>query len=71
MEIPHPMECVGMWSGAGLNGKPAGGGMYEIHCPGCGMKLVAFENLYDETGEIPERGGDREDELYWQREFST
>jgi hypothetical protein len=70
IEIAHPKECVGMWSGAGPNGKPAGGGVYELHCPCCGIRLVAFENLYDETGQIPERGDDWEDDLYWERESS-
>jgi rubredoxin len=68
VSIPRPEGCCGMWSGAQANGRPAGGGWYQLDCPDCGVKLVAYENVYDELGNIRARADDWEPELYWQRD---
>ena len=57
-----------MWSGAQFNGMPAGGGWYQTPCPGCGIRLVAYEDVYDEAGNIPEWPAGWEPKLHWQRD---
>jgi hypothetical protein len=59
-----------MWNGAQPNGRPAGGGWYQAICSNCSVKLVAYENVYDEDGHIPYPPDDREPELHWQRDES-
>ena len=44
--------CTGMWSGAKANGKPAGGGVLTTICVKCGSPLLAYEDVYNEDGEV-------------------
>jgi hypothetical protein len=55
-----------MWSGQQANGRPAAGGWFKGTCSSCGIKLVAYENVYDEAGKIPQRDNDVQPELHWQ-----
>jgi hypothetical protein len=67
--VPVPREYSETWSGSQKNGKPAAGAVFRTECPGCGAKLTAFENLYDEFGNIPDMPEGFEPELIW-KEFS-
>ena len=63
--IAVPDLAVGLWDGETEDGRPAGGGVWETECHGCGAKLVAYDDVYDDAGQIafPEVGTDPE--LLW------
>jgi hypothetical protein len=54
-----------MWSGAKKNGNAAGGGVLETTCPRCQASLFAFEDVYDENGDLPDYPKDWSPELTW------
>jgi hypothetical protein len=66
--IDRPNGCDGTWSGASNDGVRAGGGFYSARCVKCEAKLVAYYNVYDEFGSIPDRPADWKPELIWQLE---
>jgi hypothetical protein len=51
--VPTPEFLAGMWSGAKANGTPAGGGVFEAVCGGCGAALEAYNDVYDDAGNVP------------------
>jgi len=65
--IPVPGGCVGMWDGAKPNGAKAGGGMFQATCSACGARIVAYDDLYDETGKI-RSDATVQSPLHWQRD---
>jgi hypothetical protein len=67
--IPVPHEYAESWSGRQKNGKPAGGAIFRTKCPKCDARLTALENVYDESGNIPDRPEGFEPELIWQENF--
>jgi hypothetical protein len=63
-----------MWSGCKASGPPAGGGVLNTVCTKCGSALVAYEDVYDERGEVMANCEFDLSKLYWQLdkvEFST
>jgi hypothetical protein len=56
-----------MWDGRKPNGAKAGGGVFRATCSVCRAMLVAYEDLYDETGNI-RGGGTVQSPLHWQRD---
>jgi hypothetical protein len=60
-------QIMGMWDGCKPSGVAAGGGYFETTCQGCGTALMAFEDLYDEAGNLPGAVEDSQPELYWER----
>jgi hypothetical protein len=61
-------QCMGMWSGCKPSGVPAGGGWFKATCQRCGAAVVAYEDVYDEAGNIPDAAEETQPELYWGRE---
>ena len=41
-----------MWDGRKPNGARAGGLVYKTICKQCGAALIAYGDLYDETGKL-------------------
>jgi hypothetical protein len=64
--IDRPAGCDGAWSGFSQDGVRAGGGFYSTQCIACGVKLVAYYNVYDAFGRIPDRPAGWNPELSWQ-----
>lgn len=58
--------CTGMWSGAKPNGTPAGGGILTITCPKCRADLIAFQDVYNESGEVEEKYEFQLSQINWQ-----
>jgi hypothetical protein len=65
--IPVPEGCTGMWDGRKPNGAKAGGGTLQTTCPACGARLVAYDDLYDEAGNIRSDAA-VQSPLHWQRD---
>jgi hypothetical protein len=68
--IAHEADCTGMWSGAKPGGWPAGGGVMITVCAKCGSALVAYEDVYDERGEVRANYQFDQAKLYWQLDKS-
>lgn len=66
--VARPDGCCGSWTGGRPNGMLAGGGFYQTACPGCGARLVAYFDVYDDEGNIPDRPADWEPAVVWQRD---
>ena len=62
--VPIPEFLSGMWSGAKPNGMPAGGGVFETTCA-CGAALIAYNDVYDDTGGVRHIPADERPELVW------
>ncbi len=45
-------EGRGGWNGVKANGKMAGGPILQTFCRKCGSSLLAYEDVYDEDGEV-------------------
>lgn len=43
--------CTGMWSGC-KDGGSAGGGVWRAVCAKCGFVLTAYDDVYDDQGEV-------------------
>ena len=69
--IAVPEFLSGMWSGAKLNGMPAGGGFFETACDRCGAALEAYNDVYDEFGNVPVPAEYVEPELLWSERRSA
>jgi hypothetical protein len=41
-----------MWSGCKVGGSIAGGGVLRAVCAKCGSALTAYEDVYDDQGEV-------------------
>lgn len=63
--IPIPEVWVGIWSGLKANGMPAGGGHFETACGGCGAALEAYDDVYDDDGNVPVHNPPVPPELMW------
>src|SRR3954454_25288773 len=64
--VPAPLNFEGLWHGVKPGGDPAGGGVYRARCRLCRAMLVAFSDVYDDTGRVvptPKRRG--ESDLKW------
>jgi hypothetical protein len=70
-QIPVPEFLAGMWSGCKPNGTPAGGAFYEVECGGCGAALEAYDDVYDDLGEVPVPDKFVPPELYWSEREKT
>ena len=68
--IADEPTCTGMWSGAKAGGSPAGGGVLTTVCAKCGIALVAYEDVYDERGEVEANYELDLSKLYWQLDKS-
>lgn len=49
-DVPRPEGADGLWTGVNDNGTRAAGGMYMATCSVCSTKLVAYDSLYDNSG---------------------
>lgn len=50
--ITQEPTCTGMWSGCKVGGSIAGGGVFGAVCARCGSALTAYEDVYDDQGEV-------------------
>jgi ribosomal protein L37AE/L43A len=51
-KVDQEPTCTGMWSGCKAGGSFAGGGVLRTACAKCGSALVAYEDVYDDQGEV-------------------
>jgi len=50
--ITDEPTCTGMWSGCKIGGSIAGGGVLKAVCAKCDSALTAYEDVYDDQGEV-------------------
>jgi hypothetical protein len=63
--IANEPSCTGMWSGAKANGSLAGGGILTTVCGKCGSALQAYNDVYDDCGEVMVNYEFDPSQLYW------
>ena len=63
--VPVPEFLAGTWSGCKKTGMLAGGGFFQTPCPQCGTPLIAYEDVYDESGNVPILSTPSPPALFW------